>query len=137
MNWLPAPRSRRWLLWFFIFTVLLWALLAAQRLIVSPPPYTGDGVPPAVRVGVIAAVLSAVINSMGWLGARWFWLLSSLGLAAGIGSMFGYGYRNMSGWEDLASFLAFVVMTAGGLALGLIAEGIRLLAIWLKRRKEL
>lgn len=41
--------------------------------------------------------------------------------------MLGYTYKEMSGWEDLAGFLAFSLFSCAGFALGLLAEGIRLL----------
>jgi hypothetical protein len=62
------------------------------------------------------------------------WIFSTAGVVLGISLMFIYTSRDMSGWEDLAGFLSFLLFTAGGFVLGLLVEGSRLLVQYMRRR---
>lgn len=74
-----------------------------------------------------SVVVAGIVNTLGWLGARLLWVFSTAGIIIGAAFMLGYTYKEMSGWEDLAGFLAFSLFSCAGFALGLLAEGIRLL----------
>lgn len=80
-----------------------------------------------LRLALFSIIVSVIVNSLGWLGARLVWIITTAGIIIGMGFMFSYTYRDMSGWEDLAGFLSFSLFTLVGFAIGLLAEGIRLL----------
>lgn len=124
MNFLPPARTSRWLLWYTGYALLMWLLLILHRFALL-----GEGfdLPLVARLAALAIVLSGIVNSFGWFGVRFVWLFSTAGIVLGMGLMFIYSYRDMSGWEDLAGFLTFALFTAGGFVLGLIVEGCRLL----------
>ncbi|MCA0756572.1 hypothetical protein KP806_16065 [Paenibacillus sp. N4] len=123
MRWIPAARSGRW--WVYagvsslVVTVLIWII----RFMVLGQPFTGTL---AFRFLLLAVILSFLFSFMGWLGACRLWLLSNIGLAAGLILMAVYS-RDMTGWEDLISFLVFLQATAAGFVLGLVVEVIMLI----------
>jgi hypothetical protein len=84
---------------------------------------------------LFSVIVAAVINGMGWLGARWFWLLSSIGIGIGLASMIRSAYLNIDAWGDLIGFLYFMLFSAAGMALGLAVELIRFIRIRLHQRK--
>ncbi|WP_405108323.1 hypothetical protein MHH28_29030 [Paenibacillus sp. FSL K6-1217] len=131
MNFLPPTRTGRWLAWSAGYALVLWLLLILHRFL-----WLGDGVSLilSLRWAILALVISGIVNGFGWLGAQLVWSFSTAGVVAGTFLMYIYTYREMSGWEDLAGFLSFGLFTAGGFALGLIAEGIRLLVHYLRTR---
>jgi hypothetical protein len=110
-----------------VLTVLLWVIrfvVLGQTLDVEI----------ALLFVLLAVILSAVVNGFGWLGARLVWTITSLGIFVGLVLMFVYGSRDMAGWEDLASFLAFAECIVIGFALGLLVEGCYWLMKWRKRK---
>jgi hypothetical protein len=88
----------------------------------------------ALRFVLFAFVMSLIINGFGWLGARWVWTLTTAGVAVGIAAIFIYANREMDGWGDLIGLLAFMECVVIGFALGLLADGVRFIAI--KRREK-
>lgn len=130
MNRLPQKRSSGWLWWMLAYGTLLSLLLGLNRFIAAGKTF--DPVI-AFRFALLAFALSVVVNGFGWLGARWVWGVTTLGILTGAVLMFVYASRDMSGWEDLASFLAFAEGVVIGFAIGLLAEGVQWL---LKRRKR-
>jgi hypothetical protein len=130
MNFLPPARTNRWLVWYIGFALFVWLLLILNRFVLL-----GEGfdLPLLARLAALAIVLSGIINSFGWYGARLVWVFSTAGIVLGLSLMFIYTYRDMSGWEDLAGFLTFALFTAGGFVLGLIVEGCRLLVNYWRR----
>jgi len=124
MKFLPAAKSKRWYLWMTVYAILLWLFFSLHRFVMLAHEMD---ITLLLRFALVSVVVSGIINSLGWLGARLLWILSTLGLIIGAGIMLSYTYREMSGWEDLAGFLAFSMFSCGGFALGLLAEGIRLL----------
>src|SRR5690349_12560343 len=120
MRILPAAKSRSWLLWMIVYGVVLSLLLWANRFVVLEEPFEGVF---AFRFAVMAFVISFVANGFGWLGARWIWLLTTLGVAGGLILMFVNSSRDMSGWEDLSSLLGFFAGVVIGFIAGLAAEG--------------
>lgn len=131
MNFLPPARTNRWLAWSAGYALILWLLLILHRFVLLDG---GFELLLLARWAAFSIILSAVINIFGWYGARFVWLFSTAGILLGMGLMFIYTYRDMSGWEDLAGFLTFFLFTAGGFVLGLIVEGIRLLVQSMRRR---
>lgn len=128
---LPGKRDNKWFLWVAVYGVALTILLGAVRFLVWDQDF--DSVI-AFRFVLLSFFLAIVVNGFGWLGARWIWTLTSAGLAAGLGAMFFYAYRDMAGWEDLAGLLAFLECVIIGFALGIVAEVIRYIRI--KRTKH-
>lgn len=131
MTLLPARRSNRWLLWMLLYGILLTLLLWLNRFVALPE---GFELQPAWRFLILAFGLSIIINGFGWLGARWIWLLTTIGTIAGLGLMFYYSLRDLSGWGDLASFLGFLEGVVIGFAIGLLAEGVHFV-IKLRKKK--
>lgn len=126
----PQKRSRSWVWWMLVYTVVTTLLLWVARFAMSGSDFSSTY---ALRFLLLSAVLSIVINGFGWLGARWLWLLSTLGLGSGLALMLYYSSRDLTGWEDLASFLAFMEGIIIGFALGVIAE---ITALIVRRRKR-
>lgn len=120
MRFIPAERSAHW--WLLagasslLFSVLLWII----RFLVLGQPFTGMH---AFRFMVLAIVLSFLFSFTGWVGAKRLWLLSNLGTVIGLLLMAVYS-RDVTGWEDLVSFLVFLEAVAAGFILGLIVEGV-------------
>lgn len=120
MRLIPAERSANW--WLLagasslLFSVLLWII----RFLVLGQPFTGMQ---AFRFMVLAIVLSFLFSFMGWLGAKKLWLLSNLGTVIGFLLMAIYS-QDVTGWEDLASFVIFLEAVAVGFILGLVVEGV-------------
>lgn len=120
MRLIPAERSANW--WLLagasslLFSVLLWII----RFLVLGQPFTGMQ---AFRFMVLAIVLSFLFSFMGWLGAKKLWLLSNLGTVIGFLLMAIYS-QDVTGWEDLASFVIFLEAVAVSFILGLVVEGV-------------
>ncbi|MBW4084068.1 hypothetical protein [Paenibacillus sp. S150] len=129
MSFLPTAKSKRWYIWAPVYALVLWLLLIVHRFALLDKDYS---LPLLARYAALATGISIILNALGWLGARLLWLITTAGILAGLGLMMAYTYREMSGWEDLAGFLAFAMFTLGGFAAGLLAEGI----YWLIRRRR-
>jgi hypothetical protein len=123
MSWIPAERSSGWWLLAGASSLLVSILLWIIRFLVLGQPYTGMH---AFRFMVLAILLSFLFSFAGWLGAKWLWLLANLGMALGLILMAAYS-QDMTGWEDLVSFLVFLEAVAAGFILGLIIEGVFLI----------
>lgn len=132
MHILPKSKSVRWLWWMLGYGIVLSLLLLVSRYIAL-----GEAVEPvlAFRFVLFAFALAVVVNGFGWLGARLVWAASTLGIAVGVGFMLAYSSRDMSGWEDLAGFLAFMLGGLIGFAVGLLAEGGRWLLLRLRKKR--
>ncbi|MEK4296633.1 hypothetical protein [Paenibacillus sp. FSL R5-0914] len=124
MKFLPAAKSNRWFIWMAVYGVFLWLLFILHRFVMMA--HTLD-VTLLLRFALFSIVVSGIVNALAWFGARLLWLITTTGIIIGSVIMLSYTYREMSGWEDLAGLLAFFFFTCGGFALGLLAEGIRLL----------
>lgn len=126
----PQRRSKMWLLWMLAYTIFTTLVLWVSRFALGGNEFSPTF---ALRFLLLSLVLAAIINGFGWLGARWLWLLTSVGLAAGLAIMAHYSTSDLSGWEDLASFLGFMQAIIIGFGLGVIAEIIALIARWRRR----
>lgn len=119
MRWIPAARSSQW--WMLagvsslVTTILLWVI----RFVLLGQPFSGMH---AFRFMLLAAGLSLFFSAVGWLGARMLWLFSSIGVVLGLVMMAVYS-QDMTGWEDLISFIVFLEVVAGGFIVGLAVEG--------------
>ena len=124
MNFMPPVKNNRWFFWFGAFGLLLWVLLTLYRF-----AYLGQTMDIVIllRFALFSFVVSGIINGFGWLGARFVWLFSTLGIVLGLILMYVYTSRDLSGWEDLAGFLTFFIFMVGGFAVGLVVEGVNLL----------
>lgn len=123
MRWIPAARSSQWWLLAGVSSLLVSILLWIIRFLILGQPFTGIH---AFRFMILAVVLSFLFSFTGWLGARRLWLLSNLGTVIGLILMAIYS-RDLTGWEDLISFIVFLEAVAAGFILGLIVEGVFLL----------
>ncbi|OMD95727.1 MULTISPECIES: hypothetical protein [Paenibacillus] len=124
MKFLPAAKSKRWFLWMIVYAILLWLLFPLHRFVMLAQEMDTTLL---LRFALFSVVVAGIVNTLGWLGARLLWVFSTAGIIIGAAFMLGYTYKEMSGWEDLAGFLAFSLFSCAGFALGLLAEGIRLL----------
>ncbi|MEK5253072.1 hypothetical protein NST74_06380 [Paenibacillus sp. FSL F4-0125] len=124
MKFPPAAKSNRWFLWMAVYGVSLWLLFIVHRFVMMA--HSLD-ITLLLRFALFSIIVSGIVNVLGWFGARLLWLITTTGIIIGSVIMLSYTYREMSGWEDLAGFLAFFFFTCGGFALGLLAESIRLL----------
>ncbi|MFC3748424.1 hypothetical protein [Paenibacillus sp. GCM10012306] len=127
MSFLPAAKESRWFWWMGIYSLLLWLLLCLNRFVLLGRPVEAVLL---LRFALLALTISAVLHTFGWLGARLVWVMATVGIIAGFLVMFTYTYREMSGWQDLAGFLAFSVLSLGGFACGLMVEGLVRLTKW-------
>lgn len=126
MRWLPAPRMPFW--WRFAAALAVGQFAAmglAMRLLLphAEPRY--------FFIALFCLVTGLVIGGLGWLGARWFALFSTLGLAVGLAVMIS-SFTGNGGWEDLIGLLSLLVFLFGGAAVGLLVE----LAHWVYRKVQ-
>ncbi|MBD2871345.1 hypothetical protein [Paenibacillus arenilitoris] len=120
MRWLPAARSGQWWVYAGVSSLVVSILLWLIRFALLGQTFTGVH---AFRFMLLAVILSFLIGFAGWLGARRLWLLSTLGMAAGLIMMASYA-RNRTGWEDLISLFAFLEAVVAGFAVGLVVEAV-------------
>ncbi|CAM4377551.1 hypothetical protein L1N85_24935 [Paenibacillus alkaliterrae] len=123
MRWIPAARSGQWWMFAGVSSLLVSLLLWLIRFVALGQPFTGAH---AFRFMMLAVILSFLFSFTGWLGARRLWLFSNIGLFIGLILMALYS-RDVTGWEDLISFLVFLQAVAAGFVAGLIVEGVTLL----------
>lgn len=130
MNFLPSAKSKAWFRLMAGYGLIVWLLLIVHRFLLLDKHFDAMI---TLRFAVLALVISGILLLFGWFGARLVWLITTVGIIIGLGQMIIYTYRDMSGWEDLAGLLAFLLFTVGGFALGLVAEGVHLLMKWRKQ----
>ncbi len=118
MNWIPVARSAKWWMCAGISSLAATVALWIVRFVLLDKPFVGVY---AFRFMLLAVLLSFLFAFLGWLGARRLWLCSTAGLATGLVMMALYS-KDMTGWEDLASLMSFMLATASGLALGILVE---------------
>lgn len=124
MEWMPPAKSKRWSYWLVVYGLLLWLGLSLHRF-----AFSGQTLDMIIllRFALFSFVVSMILTGFGWLGGRWIWLLSTVGITLGLILMFVNTSRDLSGWEDLAGFLTFAVFILGGFAIGLLVEGVNIL----------
>lgn len=120
LDLLPARRNARWLIWFLVYGLVVTAVFWINRFVVLDNVWEWKF---ALRFMLLSFVLSLIVNGSGWLGARWLWVITSVGILGGFILMYKYS-SDMTGFEDLASFLGFFMAVIFGLGLGLLVEGI-------------
>jgi hypothetical protein len=123
MSWIPAARSAKWWMYAGVSSLVATVAFWVVRFILLDKPFVGVY---AFRFLLLAVILSFLFGFLGWLGARWLWLCSTAGLASGLIMMALYS-RDMTGWEDLASFVSFMLAVAAGFVLGIVVEVIILI----------
>ncbi len=79
-------------------------------------------------IALFCLVTGLIIGGAGWLGARWFPVIATLGLILGLFMMLN-NFSQIDGWGDIVGLLSFTFLLFGGFALGLIVE----LSIWAYR----
>jgi hypothetical protein len=121
MKYLPPAKNSRWFRVMAAYGLILWLLLGLHRIVLLGQ--TADaGL--LLRFALFAVVVSGIVNGLGWLGARLLWLFTTAGIIFGLVLMYLSSYRDMSGWEDLAGFMTFMVFMLGGFTVGLVTEAI-------------
>lgn len=119
---LPESRSRQWyvvaaFLFFFFFCSLI-----ASRLLLSIKLDFKQ----LVGFGIIPFILSCIVGISGFFGKKTFVVVcssfSTIGIVYGLFISF---TRMHDGWGDLTSIISFLVISAFGIVVGMIAEVIR------------
>lgn len=118
MNRLPGKLDARWLPWFISYTVLLIIALVSLRFGILDQAFEWKY---AARLALLAIGISLIVHMPSWFGARWYWLCATLGIVAGLVSMIGYA-GDRSGWEDLSSFLSFLMLSFAGIVVGALVQ---------------
>ncbi len=116
MRWLPASRKPIW--WWFAAALAVGQLTVMGLGIHLLLPHAK---PRYFFIALFCLITGLVIGGLGWLGARWFALFSTLGLAVGLTVMIS-SFTGNGGWEDLIGLLSLLVFLFGGAALGLLVE---------------
>jgi hypothetical protein len=130
LRFLPQKRDFRWLYWGIAYTIVVWGCLVLNRYMVLNSALEFIIV---LRILLLAIFIAAFVNLAGYFGARWIWLGSSLGIACGILFMM-INSGNQTGWEDLISFLTFLMLSAIGIGAGIILECFAALIRLLRQR---
>lgn len=118
MHWLPENGHAKW--WGIAgvsATLLSAAMLAVRFGIIGQEWNWGN----ALMLVLLAVVVSLVAAAAGWFGAKWIWLLSTVGFLSGIIYM-AVKSQDTSGWGDLVGFITFMFLSAAGFVLGIVAE---------------
>lgn len=131
MRWIPETRSSRWWIAAGISSLAVGAALWLIRFGLMGQTFTGIH---ALRMLLLAVAASFAFGLAGWLGARWIWGMSTLGMAIGLVAIAVYG-NDPTGWEDLVSFAAFLMFSVFGLAAGVAAEFIAAVARTVHNRR--
>lgn len=118
LRFLPDRLTTRWLYWGIVYTLILWGLLLVARIAVAGGALS---LMFTLRFLLLAVILSVIVNISGWLGARIIWLCSTIGIAAGL-IMMVLASREPTGWQDLVSFLTFLLLTVIGVGSGIVLE---------------
>ncbi|MHA0855911.1 hypothetical protein [Paenibacillus sp. CMAA1364] len=127
MNRISTLKSKHWFLVMFIYALILWLILSLHRFFFLNQPLD---LIILMRYGLFALSISGIISAFGWFGAYYVSSITTIGILIGVILMYLYTNKDMSGWEDLAGFLTFIMMMVGGFVLGLIIEGIVFVIRW-------
>lgn len=132
MRWIPQTGSVKW--WAFAggSTIVAGAAICLIRFGLAGQTFTAGN---AFRMVLLAAILSIAFSFAGWLGARFLWGLSNIGLLAGLVAMAVYG-TEQNGWEDLASVVSFLMLTGAGIASGVLAEIVAAVVRYWKKKQR-
>lgn len=118
MNWLPASGQSKWWGIAGVSAALLGAGLLAVRFGIVGQDWNLMN---ALMLVLLAVVVSIVVAVAGWFGAKWIWLLSTIGFLTGIVYM-AVKSQDTTGWGDLVGFITFMFMSAAGFVLGIVIE---------------
>lgn len=130
LHLLPDRRSKRWLFVGMLYVLIIWGILLVNRYLVLT---TSVNFVLSMRLLLLSLLLSTIVNGAGWLGTRWIWLGSTIGIFAGLSLMFLHASQH-TGWEDLIGFLSFLMCSIIGLGAGIFVEAAIMLYRHLRRR---
>ncbi|WP_127532832.1 hypothetical protein [Paenibacillus kobensis] len=130
MKWIPAAHSRWWLTATPVAALIVSAVLLFIQFGLFGQTFT---VMYALRLLLIAVILSAVAGGTGWLGARFISLGTAVGMVIGFVWLAAASTDN-TGWEDLIGFIGFLLAATLGFAAGIAAELTAAIIRWLKQR---
>ncbi|MGJ7036136.1 hypothetical protein [Anoxybacillus eryuanensis] len=121
---LPESRSRQWYGVSIFLFFLLFCMLIASRLLLN----VGLDDKQLVGFGIISFILSCIIGISGFFGKKTFVVVCSSFFTIGIVYVLFISFTRMhDGWSDLTSIISFLVISAFGIVVGIIAEMIRTL----------
>lgn len=124
MRKLPESGNTKWWGIAGVTALLLAAALLAVRFGVIGQEWSLGN---AFMMILLSVVISLVVGAAGWLGAKWIWLLTNIGLFSGVIYM-AVKSQDLSGWGDLVGFIMFLFLSAGGFVAGVVVEVIALAA---------
>jgi hypothetical protein len=124
--WLPDKFRLIWLAWFIGLTIF-----GALGIWLGLSSYNGSqGVEALLRHALLASILSGVTCLFGFLGARYVFLTSLLGMAAGI-IYLAYAAASIDGWGDLIGLLSLMMIFILSIGVGAIIQ----VLIYVMRRR--
>ncbi|MHA6482257.1 hypothetical protein ACX1C1_10205 [Paenibacillus sp. strain BS8-2] len=126
MRWLPGSGQSKWWGIAGVSALLLSASLLTVRFGIIGQDWNLMN---ALMLVLLAVVVSVVVAVAGWFGAKWIWLLSTIGFLAGVLYM-AIKSQDLTGWGDLIGFIMFMFMSIAGFVAGIVIE----IILWAAKR---
>jgi len=131
-KFLPRPRSPYWFLAGAALSILTTLLYLAFFALIFGRDPSGLNIP---GILLIFVVVSQLIVLGGYLGFPLYLAFSTIGFVFGLGLFISMLSNTGGGFEDLVGAISFFMLTAGGIAAGIVAELVRF--IWKRTRKNI
>lgn len=129
INKLPQKNSKSWIWIFAVYFISVFIILLLAQMILK----TNLNITLVLGLLFISLLCSFISSAGGFIGGRWFFLLSTAGSALGLLYMLFIVVLNTSdGWSDIVGILSFAVYFCFASAAGIIAEGVNY--IYLKQK---
>lgn len=129
LNKLPPKYSKSWIWIFAIYFFSVFIIFILTQLILK----TNLNITLVLGLLFISLICSFLSSAGGFIGGKWFFLLSTVGSAFGLLYMLFIVTLNISdGWSDIVGILSFAVYYCFASAAGIIAEGVNY--IYLKQK---
>ncbi len=126
----PEKYNKKWIGLLIVYTLVLFCLLTGIRFWgITPQPDLSW----AAGVLLFSLLVSLLICGFGYLGLRFVFSLTSLGIVTGIILMIISVNSDRNGWEDLLGVVLFLEFSVIGLAVGVISE---LIAFFTRRMRD-
>ncbi|MCX7921505.1 MAG: hypothetical protein N3B21_05745 [Clostridia bacterium] len=117
-GYLPAKYNKAWFVILLIYTTIIFCCFYVPRLFILN---TAAETEEALRTLLLSFIISFVVCLFGYLGKRFIFSFTTIGVIAGLIAMI-YTYTRKTGWEDLIGPIMFLELTLIGFALGLVLE---------------
>lgn len=124
MSVLPKKSSWNWAWVFGIHAVVLIAAILVSRAVL----HLAATIQTSTSLAILAVSLALIAAAGGWMGRRLFFLCSAAGSIVGAVYMLCIAFTNASsGWSDLTSIIALMLLSVAGICAGMIMELIHFL----------